>query len=298
MAIPSNQLEVWSHQGGTGISSTAYNSIRHALTKTSSPLRERAIDIFLQGSYGNATNTHADSDIDVVVLYADTFHKDMTSLMPAQQQAHDLIFATATYQWPDLRRDVLAALRAHFGSSAVNPGNKAVKVNTGAGRMTADVVPAVQFRRYATFASATNLTAHWGIHFFDAGGNGITNYPKYHIERGQDKNSDARTRGMYKPSIRLFKNFRSWMVDNGALARDIAPSYFIECALSNVPDNLFQGRFIDTIPQILDYLWLTPYAGFLSQNGVVPLIGTGPTHWSKENYATFVEAARNTWVNW
>jgi Nucleotidyltransferase domain len=296
MAITSNQLDTWSHQGGAAISSTAYASIRHALTKSSSPLHGRGVEIFLQGSYANATNTYGDSDIDVVVLYGDTFYKDMSSLSLPERQAHERAFGPATYQWSDLRRDVLSALTAHFGAGNVAPGNKAIKVKTGAGRMTADVVPAVQFRRYATFADADNHTAHWGIHFFDAQGNGITNYPKYHIERGQDKNSDERTRGLYKPIVRLFKNFRSYMLDNGILAEGIAPSYYIECALHNVPENLFQGTFSDTVSRALDHLWTTPTGNLLSQNGIVPLIGTGRTQWAPDNFITFLSAARDTWA--
>jgi hypothetical protein len=195
MTIPLSQLDSWSHQGGTAISSAAYNSIQHALTKFSSPLNGRGVEIFLQGSYANATNTYGDSDIDVVVLYKDTFYKDMSSLTPAEQQAHELAFATATYHWSDLRKDVFSALMSHFGMAAVTLGNKALKVKTGSGRMTADVVAVVQFRRYATFIDAHNLSAHWGVHFFDAQGTASTNYPKYHIERGQDKNRNERTRG-------------------------------------------------------------------------------------------------------
>jgi len=298
MAIPSAQLETWSHQGGTTISSTAYNSIRHALTKTASPLHGRGVNIFLQGSYANDTNIHADSDIDVVVLYEGTFYKDLTSLPLTQQQAHEAQFGPPTYSWSDLNRDVLAALRSHYGHAAVNPGNKAIKVQTGAGRMTADVIPAVQFRRYATFTDPNNLTAHWGIHFFDARGNGINNYPKYHIERGQDKNRQERTRGRYKPTVRVLKNLRTHLVESGVLTRESAPSYYVECALHNVPDHVFHAQFSESVPQILDHLWLTPFKNLMSQNGVVPLIGVGHTQWTRENYTAFLTAARNAWTSW
>jgi tRNA nucleotidyltransferase (CCA-adding enzyme) len=88
MTIPLTQLETWSHQGGTGISTNAYESVRNALTKASCPLSGRNIEIFLQGSYANTTNTYGDSDVDVVVLYGDTFYRDMNALTPMQQQTH------------------------------------------------------------------------------------------------------------------------------------------------------------------------------------------------------------------
>ena len=177
MPIPSRQLDGWANQGAVTISSNAYNSIRTALLATNSSLQGKSLDIFLQGSYANATNIRGDSDIDVVVLYDDTFYKDLSALTPEQQRLHEAIFLPATYPWQSLHDDVLAALRLHFGNNAVTPGRKAIKVQTGHGGMAADVVPAMQFRRYATFVNQNNLTAHWGIQFFDSTNNPIVNYP-------------------------------------------------------------------------------------------------------------------------
>lgn len=80
MPIPQSQLDTWSRKGGTAASTDAYASIRFALEKQTSPLNGRPVEIFLQGSYANSTNIHADSDIDVVVLYHSTFYKDMSAL--------------------------------------------------------------------------------------------------------------------------------------------------------------------------------------------------------------------------
>jgi hypothetical protein len=297
MPIPARQLDGWTSLGATTISSNAYNSIRTALLAANSPLRGKSLDIFLQGSYANATNIRGDSDIDVVVLYDGTFVKDMTALTLEQQRLHEAIFPLTTYPWQSLHDDVLAALRLHFRNNAVTPGRKAIKVRTGYGGMDADVVPAVQFRRYATFVNQNNLTAHWGIQFFDSANNPIVNYPKYHIANGEAKNNATRTRGQYKSTIRLFKNFRNYLVDHRLFADGVAPSYFVEGALYNVPDHLFIGNYVDTVPAILRYLLNTAYAGFLCQNAVVPLIGTGPTQWNENNFATFLTAANNAWIN-
>lgn len=297
MPIPLAQLNTWSNQGATTTSAAAYAAIRNAVVATSSPLRGRNVDIFLQGSYGNSTNIYGDSDVDVVVLYGDTFYKDMSALPPPQQQAHELAFPIAAYHWDDLRNDVLTALRTYFGPQAVTLGNKAIKVQTATGRMTADVVPAMQFRRYVNFVNQANLSAYWGIQFFDASGNAVVNYPKYHISQGEAKNQDARTRGQYKPTIRIFKNFRNHLVARNFLASNIAPSYFIECLLHNVPDNLFIGQYTATTPAIIEYLWNTPYEGFLCQNGITYLFGTEPTQWSATNCARFLDAARRAWAS-
>jgi hypothetical protein len=211
MAIPKAQLETWANPGALTTSAAAYASIRHALLKSTSPVADLGLDIYLQGSYGNSTNIYADSDIDVVALYTTSFYEDLWSLTAAELLIHSSSgFGTSTYNWTNLRDDVLKALRAHYGYGAVKPGKKAIKVTTGNGLKPADVVPAMQFRRYATFPNAREAKAHWGIKFFDSSNNPIVNYPKYHLERGEDKNSATRTGGRYKPTIRIFKNFRNY----------------------------------------------------------------------------------------
>ena len=298
MSIPESKLQIWSHQGALVTSSAAYASIQHALLRTTSPLVGRGVEIFLQGSYANSTNIYGDGDVDVVVLYENTFSKDISALTPAQRQLHEASFPPATYRWLQLRDDVLSALRSHYGNSAVTLGKKSIKVETGSGRRTSDVVPAVQFRRYATFTDPHNLSAHWGVQFHDSSNNAIVNYPKYHIARGEEKNQASRTRRNYKATVRIFKNVRNYLIENHLLAEGIAPSYFLECMLHNVPDHLFVGAFADTVPSILSYLLNTPYADFLCQNGVVPLFGSGSTQWSEHSFATFVLAAQAVWDNW
>jgi hypothetical protein len=73
MTIPSNQLSTWTNQGGTTASSNAYAAINRALNAPASFVLGTHFDVFLQGSYRNATNIHGDSDIDVVCALNETF---------------------------------------------------------------------------------------------------------------------------------------------------------------------------------------------------------------------------------
>ena len=41
--------------------------------------------------------------------------------------------------------------------------------------------------------------------------------------------------------VRVFKNMRNTMIEKGLLADGVAPSYFIEGMLSNVPNDKFAG---------------------------------------------------------
>jgi hypothetical protein len=292
MSIAESQLRTWTNVGATTSSSNAYASIRNALLASDSPLLSRQPEIFLQGSYANSTNIYGDSDVDVVVLYSDSFHYDLSALMPQEQARHSQHFPyEATYTWHHLNADVLVALGSYFGQNAVTPGKKAIKVNTGQGRLTADVIPALQHRFYTSFNGPQNLLAHWGMQFFDCSGNAIINYPKQHIENGHAKNSQQRAHGEYKPTVRLFKNFRNYLVRSDLLAEGITPSYFLEGALYNAPDHLFREMLLSRVSSIVEYLATTPMDQLQCQNGLIPLIGGNSTQWPAERYAAFVGAA-------
>ena len=104
--------------------------------------------------------------------------------------------------------------------------------------MTADVLPAVQFKDYTGFQSINDENFDEGLEFVDAAGNHTVNYPKLHIKNGEEKNSPLQTNGRYKPSVRMFKNARNYMIDRRLLGDGVAPSYFVECLFTTSRVNI------------------------------------------------------------
>jgi len=96
----------------------------------------------------------------------------------------------------------------------------------------------------------------------------------------QTKNGTGRTYGHYKPIVRMFKNARRYLVEKGRLANGLAPSYFIECLLYNVPDHLFTADRQAAMRGILEWLLASNKNGFGCQNGQVPLFGPTPEQWN------------------
>ncbi len=76
MAIPEEQLEVWSHQGAITTARQTHESIRTALSSHGWP-DGVDFEVYLQGSYKNATNVRGDSDVDVVVQLKSTFYHNL-----------------------------------------------------------------------------------------------------------------------------------------------------------------------------------------------------------------------------
>lgn len=300
MAIPESQLETWSNQGAVTTSSGVYNSVQTALRANNSPIYNRLgdIEIYLQGSYGNTTNIYAESDVDIVVQYNKTFHRDISPLPLDQQRAYLNSFENATYFWPQFKADILKTLQSYFGATRVKEGKKAIKITFPNSRITADVIPAFHYRQYTRFHSVGNEHYFDGITFYDSSENQIINFPKEHRKNSEDKNSLHRTNQWYKPTVRIFKNARSYLVSQGKILEDSAPSYFVESMVYNVPDNLYGRSYALTVQNALNFLWRHPFNQFICPNHQHLLFGNGTVCWNSDNMTNFLNEFTTLWNNW
>ena len=159
-----------------------------------------------------------------------------------------------TYSYDTFKGHVQTALKAAFGDS-VKPGNKSIKVEAAGSRRNADVVVAFEYRRYSKFNGEFDQSFDKGITFFTQNGALIPNYPNQHSQNLTKKHQA--TRGNFKPLVRIFKNMRNNLVDTRKLGRGIAPSYFVEGLLYNVPNEKFNGSRGDTVYNILNWIYQT-----------------------------------------
>jgi hypothetical protein len=152
MGIPESQFETWSHQGAIVTSKATHESIRNALVANSSLVKDKKFEIYLQGSYKNDTNIYGESDVDVVVQLNSSFHYDLSALPVNESLLFKQIYPSAAiYLWNNFRADVLNALQAYYGASKISEGNKSLKVGEESGRLPADIVVCLQYRKYQRF---------------------------------------------------------------------------------------------------------------------------------------------------
>jgi hypothetical protein len=127
----------------------------------------------------------------------------------------------------------------------------------------------------------------------------IVNYPKIHYDNGVTKNSASSTNGWYKPTVRLFKNARTYLVNIGDIPADLAPSYFLECLLYNVPDDKFGSDFQSTFCNVINWLLLeADFSQFVCQNEELHLFGNTPEQWSEDKARRFLQAMVKLWEDW
>jgi len=288
MPIPESQLERWSHQGAVVTAKQTHESIRAALLQH--PARDnKDFEVYLQGSYKNDTNIRGDSDVDVVVQLNDTFSHNLS-----EEQKRAFRFTEATYCWNDFRSDVLTALRNYYGWDKVREGRKSLKVQTS--YLPADVVVCIQYRKYPKFPRDANDYVEGMTFYVPSENRWVINYPKLHYYNGVEKNK--RTNGRYKPAVRLFKNARTYLVDRKIIPSDLAPSYFLECLLYNVPDDKFGSSFQDTFCNVVNWLSRANLSQFVCQNEQLRLFGNSPEQWSEDKARQFVRAMIDLWNNW
>lgn len=292
MTVPETQLERWSHQGAIAQSRATYASIRTALL--SRTYGDKAANVFLQGSYGNDTNILAESDVDVVIETDTSFFRDLAELPQTQKNAYLAAHSNATYTYAQFKNDVITQLRASFGTAVV-PGTKAVNIASSGNRRSADVLVAFEHRHYHRFVSLTDQTFDTGVGFLTSDGTLIGNYPQQHSDNCTAKHQA--TNSWFKPTVRILKNMRSKLADDGLIGDGIAPSYVIEGLLHNVPNDRFGGTYQDTVMNCINWVWNADRSRFLCANEKHLLLDGAPhVTWSSINCEAFLNGLRDLWT--
>ena len=295
MPIPESQLETWSHQGSINQSSDTYQSVKNVLQSNDAPYASKNYSVFLQGSYGNDTNIYSESDVDIVIKLQSAFHHDLSDMPDDEQNAFKSAHSDATYTNKNFTSDVLQVLTNNYGS-VVNQGNKAITIASSGNRRKADVIAAIQYRRYHSFKSLNNQSYTEGICFYTSSGEQIVNYPKQHSENLTLKHKRTRN---FKPMVRIFKNLRSRLVEHGIIQDGIAPSYYLEGLLYNVPDDQFVTGYDDTFVNAINWIQNADRSHFVCANEQYHLLWeNSPVTWRSIQCDAFLDAAIELWNQW
>ncbi|MCW3694352.1 MULTISPECIES: nucleotidyltransferase domain-containing protein [Burkholderia cepacia complex] len=296
MAISESQLETWSHLGSVQQSAKTYETIQKALNDGSSPYSAKDFSVFLQGSYGNGTNVYRDSDVDVVIQLNQTYYANTNALDPDAKANYDRAFSPATYTYREFKADVLAWLQEKFGSD-VKPGKKAIFIKGNGSRRDADVIVCSQHRRYRAASTGIDSEYDEGIIFWANDGAEIVNFPKQHSESCTRKHQN--TNSQFKRMVRICKNMRNRMIDDGYIADGVAPSYFLEGMLWNVPTDQFVQSYEESFVNIFNWVLRADKTQLACANDLYWLVrDNANVCWSTGNFDAYLAAARTYWNDW
>lgn len=249
------QLRTWATPPGTAEQEKierAEREIRAAI-EASPALSRRTIQVFPQGSYRNRTNVPRESDVDICVLCTDSFFSDVFPANEGAQRAVDAL-PDAEYKYPAYKNDVEAALVARFGREVVKRGDKAFNVRETRYRVEADVIATFEYRRYTGIDSYGRPDFIRGTAFIPDSGGRVINWPQQQYENGVAKNT--RTRERFKAMVRVLKNLRNEMEDEGFAAAKPIPSFLVECLVYNVQDSTFgHSTYYDELRECLRFIY-------------------------------------------
>lgn len=292
MAISESQLITWSHQGAIQTSASTYESVKNCIENINWNT-DVGYDVYLQGSYKNSTNIRGNSDVDIIVELSSVFHSNKKDLPPDQLAEFDSYYGAGKYTLEAFKKVVLTGLENQYGRENVTEGNKSIKVKGTNGRLDADVTCCAQYREYRSFTRSSPDNYKKGITFWQKNnGIQIRNFPHNHYNNGVTKNQDSGSN--YKSIVRVIKNIKARLIELKRISEDLAPSYYIECLLYNVPSRNFnQTYYQDVIGIILDYLASQSDSGklpdFICQNECRYLFRGIDPHWNEENCKLFLQ---------
>jgi hypothetical protein len=190
-----------------------------------------------KGSFANNTNVRYDSDVDIKVQVNEPYYHDYH---PKLNFLSWRLKTKSSGLWtPDyLREQVGLALQAAFGN--INKShNVAFYVPEVAGsRPSTDVVPCFAYHQYRDW----NCTQRdEGSLVYTRDGSKIINWPHQQLVNGRAKN--VRTNRRYKFAVRALKAVENDLAEAGIIGA--LPSYFMECLVYNVPDQVLLVDSLD-----------------------------------------------------
>jgi hypothetical protein len=96
--------------------------------------------------------------------------------------------------------------------------------------------------------------------------------------------------------VRIFKNMRNAMIRDGFITEGIAPSYFLEGMLFNVPNDKFVGSYGDMWIACFNWVVTAERDKLVCANRLHWLVrDDAPTSWPMANFSTFTAAAKKFW---
>lgn len=224
------------------------------------------VTIFLQGSYANNTNVRRNSDVDIAVVQENIFR---TKYRPGASR-DDYGFSVVNPSSISFKDEVEMVLKNKFGEE-VKRGNKSIKIVGNSYRKDTDTVPSLRYRDYSRDYQNDANNFVGGILIKPDIGNEILNYPEQHLENGIEKNKY--TDYYFKKMVRVGKEMRYRMKEEGYSSAKKASSFGLECLIWNVPNEHFlqhDNNYTLKFQEIVDYLYFSrdKISTFREVNGI------------------------------
>jgi hypothetical protein len=112
-------------------------------------------------------------------------------------------------------------------------------------------------------------------------------------------NKHQNTNSRFKSTVRIWKNMRNRMIEDGKLKEGVAPSHYLESLLFNVPNDKFVTTRTTTFENCIAWLAASKRDELICASNMFWLLRDNQaTSWSLASCQTFLTAAQSYWDNW
>jgi len=103
----------------------------------------------------------------------------------------------------------------------------------------------------------------------------------------------------FKPMVRVLKNLRGKIIENKMIEAGVAPSYYIEGLLYNVPNEKFGKSYGDSFANCINWILDADRSKFVWANRQYYLLREdSPVTWRDSKCTEFLTAACDMWKQW
>jgi hypothetical protein len=125
----------------------------------------------------------------------------------------------------------------------------------------------------------------------------IANYPDQHSANCTAKHQA--TNKWFKPMVRILKNMRGKLVEDKIIEEGVAPSYYIEGLLYNVPNEKFGKSYEDSFVNSINWILEADRSKFVCANEQYYLLYENSlVTWRDSKCTKFLTAACDLWKHW
>lgn len=211
----------------------------------------REFTVLLQGSYGNGTGVRQESDVDVSIISESVWHGNYNHF-----KREHYGFVDSDFSIIDFKYDLASFINLNYPNK-IRIGNKCIDFEgNGTSRKNVDLVPCYRYRDYSNDLQGTPNNYVGGIYIECKDGNVIINYPEQTRINSTKKNND--TNYYYKKVVRILKNIKNDMKDNGIMSANAVSSFALESIIYNVPNPIIDGCYnsmYERINAVITYLY-------------------------------------------
>ena len=274
------------------------NCIKTAINKLKTEFDffdEQDVQIYLQGSYENETMVDEFAKLEIVVEFGQNAFGEIDKKPQLKVKSiwsdNSLIRKRIVAFKPNIhlqliKKLMLESLIEETGNEGIYNNSKSIFIPAyKKNKIPCEILPCYTLSTSEKDESVMIYDSYINKY--------VVTFPKLHCENLKIK--DKLTNGAFIEMVRVFRNIRDILVDNEIIDVSFAPTYFLECLLYNVPNELYKGKLSSVLLKILNYFMNCNLNKFVCAHERFKMFGNNSDAWTIYKARSFINLMTQIW---